>query len=575
MGRAYFRAMNYTFLLLAGLALPGIALGQTPGKVKTKLKPNSHITSPRELPNNGIAPHGPVPVHMERQEGDYAAQLASRYITQDKLRRDLTVLASDEYEGRETGTKGQKMAAAYISQQFKLDSLQAPVAANATNPYLQTFSLERSAWQPGGTLAVGSKTYEWLKDFYAFGRSPFQQATQVQPVFVGYGIEQGDYSDYKGVDVQGKDLLVLLGEPRTPAGKAVLSADGNATKWAVDFRAKAALAAQKGARSVFFVDFAPTADFGKLAARLAPRVMQPTIGPAGQAGGRAPSFFVAPAVGFKLLGTNEAAIRRYEEATAAAKQPVASKFKPAKFTITAPQEHGAVSTENVLGFLPGTDKKDEILVVSAHYDHLGIINGEVYNGADDDGSGTVGMLSIAEAFSRAAHAGHGPRRSILFLANTGEEKGLLGSQYYTDHPVFPLASTVADLNIDMIGRTDPAHEGKPDYVYVIGSDKLSSQLHTVLENANRQYGNLDLDYRFNDPNDPNRFYYRSDHYNFAVHKIPVAFFFSGVHADYHEASDEVSKIQFDKLEARAKLVFYTAWELANRDERPAVDSNKP
>jgi Zn-dependent M28 family amino/carboxypeptidase len=216
-----------------------------------------------------------------------------------------------------------------------------------------------------------------------------------------------------------------------------------------------------------------------------------------------------------------------------------------------------------------------VLVVSAHYDHLGIIGGQVYNGADDDGSGTVGVLALAEAFTKAAHAGHGPRRSILFLANTGEEKGLLGSEYYAAHPVYPLAATIADLNIDMIGRTDVAHEGKPDYVYVIGSDKLSSQLHTVLEAANQKYTKLDLDYRFNDPNDPNRFYYRSDHYNFAVHKIPVAFFFNGVHADYHEASDELDKIEFGKLEARARLVFYTAWELANREERPVVDSNKP
>ncbi|RZK90882.1 MAG: M28 family peptidase, partial [Hymenobacter sp.] len=290
---------------------------------------------------------------------------------------------------------------------------------------------------------------------------------------------------------------------------------------------------------------------------------------------RAPSFFVSPAVGYQLLGTTETAVTAYEKATAAAKAPAASKFKPAKFTISAPQDRSAVSTENVLGFLPGTDKKDEILVVSAHYDHLGIIGGQVYNGADDDGSGTVGMLAIAEAFAKAAHAGHRPRRSVLFLANTGEEKGLLGSQYYTEHPVYPLASTVTDLNIDMIGRTDAAHEGKPDYVYVIGSDKLSSQLHAVLEAANQRHGNLALDYRFNDPNDPNRFYYRSDHYNFAVHKVPVAFFFNGVHADYHEETDEISKIEFDKMEARARLVFYTAWELANRDERPIVDSNKP
>nr|GFB24810.1 hypothetical protein [Tanacetum cinerariifolium] len=378
----------------------------------------------------GTASAPAVPLKVVAPAGttaDYATLYAERYITQDKLRRDLTILASDEYEGRETGTKGQKMAAAYISQQFKADSLVAP-------------------------------------------------GTAVQPVFVGYGIEQGSYSDYKGIDVKGKDLIILLGEPRTPEGGPVLSTDGNATKWGVDFRAKAALAAQKGARSVFFVDYSPNSNFAKLMGRLAPRVMQPIIAPAEASGGRAPSFFVSPAVADKLLGTSAAAVEAYEKATATAKAPVANKLKPVKFTISAPQDRSAVGTENVLGFLPGTDKKDEILVVSAHYDHLGIIGGQVYNGADDDGSGTTGMLAIAEAFTKAAHAGHGPRRSILFLANTGEEKGLLGSQYYTEHPVYPLASTITDLNIDMIGRTDAAHEGKPDYVYVIGSDKLSSQL---------------------------------------------------------------------------------------------------
>ncbi|GAA4502877.1 hypothetical protein GCM10023172_26830 [Hymenobacter ginsengisoli] len=557
--------MKYTTLLLAALALPAPLLAQTHTKVKTKLKPGSSAASP------GVRPHAPMPA----PPADYATQYADRYVTQEHLRRDLSVLASDEYEGRETGTKGQKMAAAYISKQFADDSLQAPVTANTTNPYLQTFAMERSAWQPGGTITVGGKAYEWLKDFYAFGRTPFDQATAVQPVFLGYGIEQGDYSDYKGLDVKGKDVIVLIGEPRTPEGKSVLSPDGSATKWAVDFRAKAALAAQKGARSIFFVNLEPADQFEKMTARLAPRIMQPTIAFAEQPGSRAVSFFLSPALGLKVLGTNAATLQQYATATAAAKQPVASKLKPVKFSISAPQQRSAVTTENVLGFLPGTDLKDEILVVSAHYDHLGIIGGQVYNGADDDGSGTVGMLSIAQAFAKAARSGHGPRRSILFLANTGEEKGLLGSEYYTDHPVFPLANTVTDLNIDMIGRTDAAHEGKPNYVYVIGSDKLSSQLHEALQTANRQHGNIDLDFRFNDPADPNRFYYRSDHYNFAKKGIPVAFFFNGVHPDYHEASDEISKIEFDKLEARARLVFFLAWDLANRDTKPVVDSNKP
>ena len=232
-------------------------------------------------------------------------------------------------------------------------------------------------------------------------------------------------------------------------------------------------------------------------------------------------------------------------------------------------------TENVLGYLEGTDKKEELLVVSAHYDHLGIQGGKVYNGADDDGSGTSGVLALAEAFARAKQGGHGPRRSILFLTVTGEEKGLLGSQYYAGHPTFPLASTIADLNIDMIGRTDPEHEGKGDYIYVIGSDKLSSELHAINEAANQKYTRINLDYRYNDPADPNRFYYRSDHYNFAVNKIPVAFYFNGTHADYHEETDEISKIGFDQMAKRARLVFHTAWELANREQRIVVDSNKP
>jgi hypothetical protein len=556
--------MKYTALLLATLALPAPLLAQTQTKVKTKLKPGA-AASP------GVRPHAPMPA----PPADYATQYADRYVTQEHLRRDLSVLASDEYEGRETGTKGQKMAAAYISKQFADDSLQAPVVANTANPYLQTFAMERSTWQPGATLTAGGKAYEWLKDFYAFGRTPFDQATAVQPIFLGYGIEQDGYSDYKGVDVKGKDVIVLLGEPHTADGKSVLSPDGSATKWDVDFRAKAALAAQKGVRSIFFVSQEPADKFEKMTARLAPRVMQPTIAFADQPGSRAPAFFLSPALGLKVLSTNAAALQQYGTATAAAKQPVASKIRPVKFSISAPQQRTGVTTENVLGFLPGTDLKDEIVVVSAHYDHLGIIGGQVYNGADDDGSGTVGMLSIAQAFAKAARSGHAPRRSMLFLANTGEEKGLLGSEYYTDHPVFPLANTVTDLNIDMIGRTDAAHEGKPNYVYVIGSDKLSSQLHEALQTANRQHGNIDLDFRFNDPADPNRFYYRSDHYNFAKKGIPVAFFFNGVHADYHEASDEISKIEFDKLEARARLVFFLAWDLVNRDTKPVVDSNKP
>ena len=212
-------------------------------------------------------------------------------------------------------------------------------------------------------------------------------------------------------------------------------------------------------------------------------------------------------------------------------------------------------------------------MISAHLDHEGVKNGEIYNGADDDGSGTVAIMEIAEAFKAAADAGKGPKRSIVFLHVTGEERGLLGSRFYTDmDPIFPLENTVANLNIDMIGRTDPKRKsGSRNYIYLIGSDKLSTELHEVSEEANRTYTNIELDYTYNDENDPNRFYYRSDHYNFAKNNIPVIFYFNGTHADYHKPSDTVEKIEFDLLENRTKLVFYTAWELANRDKRIIVD----
>ncbi len=229
-------------------------------------------------------------------------------------------------------------------------------------------------------------------------------------------------------------------------------------------------------------------------------------------------------------------------------------------------------TENVVAFLQGSEKPDEILVISSHYDHVGVDDaGNVYNGADDDGSGTVGVLEIAEAFKEAADDGYTPKRSILFLNNTGEEKGLIGSKYYTDNPIFPMENTVADLNIDMIGRIDPAHEGNDNYIYLIGSDKLSTQLHNLSEEVNQKYMNLDLDYKYNDENDPNRFYYRSDHYNFAKHNVPIIFYFNGTHADYHKMTDTPDKINYDLLAKRAKLVFLTAWEIANRDERLVVD----
>jgi len=245
---------------------------------------------------------------------------------------------------------------------------------------------------------------------------------------------------------------------------------------------------------------------------------------------------------------------------------------PAAF-LNAIRNDNLPDSENIWAFIQGSEKPNEIIVISAHYDHIGIKNGVIYNGADDDGSGTVAVLEIAQAFEIARKEGNGPKRSILFLHVTGEEHGLLGSSYYTENPLFPLANTIADINIDMIGRHDEFHKDSSNYTYLIGSDYLSTDLYNICEAANKNYVNLFLDYKYNDKTDPNRFYYRSDHYNFAKNRIPSVFLFTGVHADYHQPTDDVDKIEFDALAKRTQLAFAIAWELANRENRPVVDKN--
>jgi Zn-dependent M28 family amino/carboxypeptidase len=231
-----------------------------------------------------------------------------------------------------------------------------------------------------------------------------------------------------------------------------------------------------------------------------------------------------------------------------------------------------VKTENVAAIIEGSEFPDEYIIISSHLDHVGIQNGMIHNGADDDGSGSVSLLEIAEAFQEAAAAGQGPKRSILFLHVTGEEKGLLGSAYYANNPLYPLANTMVNLNVDMIGRLDPKREDKdPNYIYLIGADKISQELHDISEATNKRYTQIKLDYTFNDDKDPNRFYYRSDHYNFAKKNIPVIFYFNGTHEDYHAPGDTPDKINYEMLAKRSQLIFHTAWELANRNDRIKIN----
>ncbi|NML63749.1 M28 family peptidase [Hymenobacter sp. RP-2-7] len=555
--------MLKTLRLTAALVLAaGAVAAQTPeptGKVKVKTKRGRRDEAATTAPATAAA-----------STTDYSLPYAAT-ITPEALKQDLSVLASDEYEGRETGQKGQRMAADYIAKAFAADGLAGPVPGS-DNPYLQHFTMNRVSLDPASAIQVGGKTYTQGKDFYVVRPGAFAAAAAtIKPTFVGYGIKEEKYAD--ALPAPGSDLVLLLGQPLNKAGQPLLGAAspyGASGLPAIVARTPAMRAAQP--HSVFLV--APTAAAFAQVPKDYAQVLngeqlefpdKPT-----QAGG-AGIVLVSPALGAALLGTNPAGLTAYEKQVGAAGKPVTSGFKPAAANVQLKQKKEPFTTENVLGYLEGTDKKDEVVVLSAHYDHLGVKNGVVFNGADDDGSGTVSVLAMARAFTQAKKDGHGPRRSILFLANVGEEEGLLGSQYYTDHPIFPLANTVTDLNIDMVGRVDSLHQGKGDYLYLVGSDRLSKELHTLSEATNQQYQPVALDYKYNAPDDPEHIYERSDHYNFAKHNVPIIFYTSGLHPQYHQATDDVALIDFPAMARRDQLVFHTAWAVANRDQRILVD----
>ena len=517
------------------------------------------------------------------KSSEYAAT-----ITAQDLKKHLTYIASDSLEGRDTGSEGQKKAAVYISNHFAKLGLQAIVPTKeGEKSYYQKFNLYKKGWKDA-YIKIGNKKKEFFKDYYPNGLTSIPEEQSIGVVFAGYGIETDNgaafrYNDYKNIDVTGKAVVFYDGEPKDNDGKYLLTKTDDKSEWIEKsgVQKKINIALNHGAKMFFVVSESDTKEFNSLAAErkaVLSRFNQLNFNPSASAEKATsnPTFFVSKEMAAEMLGLKLPKLEKLTNSISKKGVSSAGSIKESSISIKVERGEVPVETANILGFLEGTDKKDEVVLITAHYDHVGIQNGVIYNGADDDGSGTCTVMELAEAFAKAKAEGNGPRRSILFMTVTGEEKGLLGSQYYTDKdPIIPLEKTVCDLNIDMIGRIDKIHAPKKDYVYLIGSDKLSSELHQISEDVNKKYINYQLDYTFNDPKDPNRFYYRSDHYNFAKHKIPVIFFFSGVHEDYHRPGDDVEKILFPKYQQIARLVFQTAWELVNREERIKVDSNKP
>lgn len=481
------------------------------------------------------------------------APIYAQTITQEELKEHLYIYASDEFEGRETGKPGQKKAAAYIKAAYEEMEIS---AAKDDGDYLQNVPLEIGSL-PIGSISIDNKEYPIGEDFVTFSAA---EGTYNNIVYAGYGIDEDSYSDYTGLDVKGKLVLVKFGEPKNPNGTYTVSGTGEKSTWSnmsESFGKRSKAATDNGAIGMLYYDegnFSRYKSYYNSSKRNNKGRM--TLK---SASSDFSSFIINTNIVEKLLVEIE-------------KDDIPKTLSTA-ISLNIISANEEISSENVVAYIKGSEKPNEYVVISSHLDHIGITgDGDINNGADDDGSGTVALLEIAEAFKKAKDAGNGPKRSIVFLHVTGEEKGLFGSQYYTDiDPIFPLSQTVANLNIDMIGRIDPKREGDRNYIYLIGSDKLSTDLHELSEAVNEKYTQIELDYTYNDENDPNRFYYRSDHYNFAKNNIPIIFYFNGTHADYHKPTDTPDKINYDLLENRARLVFYTAWEVANRNQRVIVD----
>lgn len=492
------------------------------------------------------------------QCNDYA-----KTITVDELKEHLYVLSSDAFEGRETSKAGQKKAAAWLEDYYVSLGLQ----AGQNNGVSQQSFLLRKRKLVATHLNVGTLVFESSKDLFCLDADGLEGITTFSSIsFLGYGITEGSYNDYEGLDVKGGAVVVYDGEPVDKHKKSIFAKGSDLlSDWSFDPALKINAAQQAGARAIFVIRSDYSTFLPRVKYWLESDRMELLEDVKDQKATGIPMVFISEETARKIF-PNLPSKNQLNKKKSKKKNKCVSREK-AVLNIEVQDE--VVSSENVLAFIEGSDPdlKNEVVIVSAHYDHIGIVNGEINNGADDDGSGTVSAMEIAEAFITAKKEGHGAKRSVLVLHVSGEEKGLFGSDYYTRYPVYPLESTVCDLNIDMIGRVDEEHKSDENYVYLIGSNRLSNELHDLSEKVNNENYGIKLDYTYNADDDPNQFYYRSDHYNFAKHNIPVIFYFSGVHEDYHRPGDDPEKIRYEKMCRIAQLVFCTAWEVANKPTR--------
>lgn len=473
---------------------------------------------------------------------DYADALS-----EDSIRSYLSVLASDSLEGRETGYPGQKKAAAFLASKYSAWGI--PVQ-------IQKHSLSIRA-NTGRNLAIDGKYFIYYNHFYYVGPPKDTFLILNNILITGFGISSNTYNDFQEKNITGKNILVRW---KKPEWKEKLK-DSSLPESGQELIPYIKSLTEKNPATIFIVvDSIP---------EIIHRIENDSLLSSELSRSLIPILFLSPNTAENFLPHHkkklyDAYIKKLEKK---GKPKIISKIVECSLKMIS--ETKSLVGENVLAIVSGKSKKDEYIVISSHYDHLGIRDSLINYGADDNGSGTSAVLEMARIFQKAKQEGRGPERSIMFMNVSGEEKGLLGSSFYVKHPIVPLEKTVANLNIDMIGRTDEKHDSLKvtDYIYLIGADRLSKELAQINFNTNSEFTKLELDSAFDNDKDPNRYYQRSDHYNFAKNNIPVIFYFNGTHADYHKPSDTLEKINFPLLRKRAQLVFLTAWELLNRHER--------
>lgn len=512
-----------------------------------------------------------------------AAQKGAEQITSAQIRDYLTFIASDEMEGRDTPSRGLDLTAKFLAMNLALWGLR-PAGDNGT--YFQKIALRRNQINKEETrVRLNDQNLAFGDDYIAL---PVEGEVSGPLVFAGNGwfVKSKNMDAYKGIDAKGKVAVIFTSLSGLPRG--VSSSDLSSGKPGEDWMDPGQYARKQGAVATVIVpDFQFMANWERNRQRLTerPATVVEKFQPAETA--RLPAIVVTPRIANLLFQGEQKNATALFEATFSGEMPAPFELSPAKkLSITISSKGNPIATQNVVAVFEGSDPvlKDEYVALGAHYDHVGIgtpVNGDtIYNGADDDGSGTTALLAIAEALAKAPAR---PKRSVLFNWHAGEEKGLWGSRYFTEYPTIPLQKIVAQINIDMIGRSKKEGDTNPrnkslsgqNEIYVIGSKMMSTELGELTEAVNKGYLNLTYNYRYDDPKDPNRFFVRSDHYNYARKGIPIIFFFDGEHEDYHRPGDEPHKIDYEKMQKVVRTVYVTMCEIANRPTRPKVDKQLP